>query len=192
MFKKLMLGTVALISTIGVALAISGNQIGFPIVGGASYCGSFGNGGVCNQTVPAGPTIVTGNETIIANTNLPNGQNPQTVLLNMASIGAGPYQYVAITASGGSSTILSTTSAFILDPTGTTAAYTLVLPADAVLSDNQRLKISSSQTVTSLTLTPGAGTTVSNSPTALTISTTAAYGYEFIYDKPLTKWYRLQ
>jgi hypothetical protein len=188
-----MLGTVALISTIGVALAISGNQIGFPIVGGASYCGSFGNGGVCNQTTPAGPTITTGNETIIANTNLPGGQNPQTVLMNMATIGAGPYQYLAITTTGGSTTILPTSSSLILDPTGTVAAWTVVLPASTLVQDNQRVKITSSQTITSLTVTAGAGTTIAGTAvSALTPSATGSTGYEYVYDQPLTKWFRLQ
>jgi len=192
MLKKILLTSTALIFTAAAALAISGNQIGFPIVGGASYCGSFGNNATCNLTVPAGPTVITGNETIVANTNLPSGQNPQTVLLSMAAIGALPYQYVGSPPTSTTVTIAATVGALVIDPTTTLASFGLILPAASTLSDNQTLEVSSSQTLTSFVITPGSGTTVSNSPTALTISTTAAYGYKFIYNQPLTKWFRLQ
>jgi hypothetical protein len=193
MLKKLLLTTVSLIFAAGAALAISGNQIGFPIVGGGSYCASYGNAGVCNFTVGAGPTSVTGNETIVANTNLANGQNPQTVLMTLASLGALPYQYLAITTTGGSTTVLPTSGTLLLDPTGTVAAWTVVLPASTALADGQIIRVTSSQTITSLTVTAGAGTTIAGTAvSALTPSGTSSTGYEYIYDQPLTKWYRVQ
>ena len=75
---------------------------------------------------------------------------------------------------------------------GTIATLTLTLPAATALQDGQILRISSSQTVTALTVTPGSGTTVSNTPTAITISATGPYGYEFVYRAANTKWYRVQ
>lgn len=192
MFKKIGLSLVALIATYIAAMAISGNQIGFPIVGQGSYCGSFGNAGVCNSTIAAGPTIVTGNETIIANTNLGSGQNPQTVLLNMAAINALPYQYVASAANAGTTTLTNLVGALILDPATTLTSYNVVFPAATTLQDGQTVEISSTHTLTALTLTAGAGSTISNAPTALTISTTAAYGYKFLYDATTTVWYRVQ
>ena len=189
MLKKLLLTTTAFILAAGAALAVTGNQIGFPVVGGASYCGSFGNGGVCNVTVPAGPTVPTGNETIVANTNLPSGQNPQTVLISLQELNAGPYQYVAAAADSTTVTVLNTTSALIIDPAGTLTTYGVILPSAPV--DGQTIEISSSKTLTALTLSAGLNT-ISNSPTALTISTTAAYGYKFIYNLGVTTWFRLQ
>ncbi len=185
---------VALAASGGIALAISGNQLGFPIANGPSYCASIGNGGVCNSTIAAGPAI-TGNETIIANTNLAGGVNPQTVLLNMASLNALPYQYVAGTAvalNATTTTVAATTGTLIIDPGGTVTTYAVTLAAATALTDGQLFKLSSSKTLTALVMTAGTGTSISNSPTALTISTTASYGYEFIYNAAVTTWFRLQ
>ncbi len=188
------LAALALVST---AVFAAGLFPGFPIVGGASYCSSQSTSGVpgttaaCNVTVPAGPTILTGNELIPADTALPSGQQPQTVLLSMASIGSGPYQYVA-PADAASTTVLATTRQLILDPAGTLTTSTIVLPPATALIDNQKFSVSSSKTITGLTVTAGSGTTVSNAPTALTISTTGSYGYSWLYRSANTTWYRTQ
>jgi len=51
----------------------------FPIVGQGAYsCGQ--NNGISDCTVPAGPPTITGNETVLLDTNLPNGDQPSTVL----------------------------------------------------------------------------------------------------------------
>lgn len=63
---------------------------GFPIVGSPSYCNGFatGVGGqVCTSTVPAGPAF-TGTELIPADTQLVQGQQPQTVLIPSAVLGS--------------------------------------------------------------------------------------------------------
>lgn len=100
MFKKLFLGTAAVAAVAGL-LAMPSNLIaqmgaffGLPIVGQGSYCittlnpappNANGNGagqtGQCVATAPAGPSQYTGNELLIANTQLPGGQQPQTVFL---------------------------------------------------------------------------------------------------------------
>ena len=93
--KKTRIALIAGISLLGSA-AIANQILGFyPLVGGASYCASTVNAS-CVQTIPAGPIAVTGNETILAETNLPNGQMPQGVLiqtgmLNAGAIGGGSY-----------------------------------------------------------------------------------------------------
>ncbi len=169
----------------------------WPIVGGASYCAGSSTAGVpgttpvCNVTVPAGPTVLTGTELIPADTALASGRQPQSVLISMAALGTLPYQYVVAT-NASSTTVAATTGKLVLDPAGTLTTATVVLPAATALVDGQQLELSSSQTLTALTVTPGSGTTISNAPTALTISTTAAYGYKFIYVAAATKWYRLQ
>ncbi len=186
MKSKYLLLPLLLVAASGAIAA--GMFAGLPIVGGAAYCSSTVNA-VCTNTVAAGPTIVTGNELIPADTQLTQGQNPQTVYLSMASINALPYQFET-PLTGASITVANTTGSLVLAPAGTIATLTVTMPSAPM--DGQRLNISSSNTVTALTLTPGAGQTISNTPTAITISTTAAYGYTFIYRAANTNWYRLQ
>ena len=86
MIKKLTLGIAASFLIAGIAIA--GMFANYPKVGGSSYsCGSVN--GVSNCTVPAGPSALTGNETIPADTNLANGQSPQTVLIPVTKLGGG-------------------------------------------------------------------------------------------------------
>lgn len=88
MFRKLGLSLLAVTFTAGLALA-GGAYSNFPIVGvpADTDCQSFGNNGVCNQYRPAGPTAITGNEIVPADTQLPGGQNPQTVDIPIYLIG---------------------------------------------------------------------------------------------------------
>lgn len=197
MKKKLLLSTIAaIVASAGIASA-TGIFQGFPVYGvpANTLCQSFGNGGVCTQYVPAGPTVLTGNETIPANTNLANGANPQSIMLTMASIGALPAVVVSPTA-GSNTTIAATTGTLLVVPSGTLATVQFTLPAATGLVDGQTLRISSTQTLTSMTLTAGSGTIISaatnNNPTSLTPSATAPYGYEFIYNLAATTWYRIQ
>jgi hypothetical protein len=172
---------------------------GFPIVGNASYCGGFNQAGVpgttpvCTVTVPAGPTTVTGNELIPADTQLSQGQSPQTVLVPLKAMNAGPYQYAApLTAT--SVTLSASTRRLMLEPAGTIAALTVVWPAAAGLIDNQTMGICSRQVVTALTTTNGSGATVLDAPTALTapLTTGAASCVEWVYRVANTSWYRVQ
>lgn len=86
--KKLLIAAAGLAVSASVALA-GGAFNGYPIVGdpGNDVCLSFGNNGVCNQFSPAGPSATTGAENIPADTNLPSGQNPQTVLIPSSLLG---------------------------------------------------------------------------------------------------------
>lgn len=188
MLKRLGISLAALVAAAGLAFG-AGQFTNFPIVGGASYCASTANG-VCQVTVPAGPSVVTGLELVPADTQIAGGGPSQSVLLTMSKMNALPYQYAA-PLTGTTVAVAPTTGSMVIDPAGTIAALTLTLPAATALTDGQQLAISSSQTVTALTITPGSGTTVSNSPTAITISTTATYGYKFVYNATLAKWYRL-
>ena len=99
-FKNLFIGTAAVAAVAGLlamptgVIAQMGLFFGYPIVGQGSYCittlnpappNANGNGagqtGTCVATAPAGPTSISGNELIIANTEAPGGQNPQTVFI---------------------------------------------------------------------------------------------------------------
>ncbi len=78
MLKRIALSLIATVIC-GVAIAGFWNTT-FPIVGGAAYnCSTVNNVATC--TVPAGPTTITGAETFPADTNLSNGQSPQTVII---------------------------------------------------------------------------------------------------------------
>lgn len=191
--KGAAVGCAALLVT-SVAAYSAGYFPGFPIVGGAAYCQGTStgvSGQVCTDNVPAGPSTLTGTELIPADTGYSQGQAPQTVYVPLAALGALPTQY-ATPLTGTSVTVAPTTGTMLIDPAGTIATLTVVLPVATSLIDGQVLRLASSQTVTALTLTPGTGTTVSNAPSAITISTTAPYNYEFIYKASNTKWYRVQ
>lgn len=174
---------------------------GFPIVGGAAYCVSFVMNPLtgaatttCNgPTVPAGPTVITGNETWPIDTNLSQGRAPQTVLVKSAALGVGPYQYNA-PLTGASLTVQPTDRRMILEPAATIATLTITLPAATLLVDNQQWGVCSTQVVTALTITPGAGTTVSNTQTATIVpaATGAASCAQWIYRQANTNWYRTQ
>lgn len=74
----------------------------------------------------------------------------------------------------------------ILQPTGTLAAGTLVLPSSANVIDNQEIIVNSTNQVTTLTIS-GNGSTVTGAP-----STIAANGYfKLKYNSTLTTWYRV-
>lgn len=185
---------------IGLGAAVADGYFpNFPVVGGASYCSGFSQAGVpgttpvCNSTVPAGPTSLTGNETIIADTHLTQGQSPQTVAIDISTLGAGPYQYSA-PLTGTSVTITPATRHLIIEPAGTIAALTVVFPAAAGLQDNQTFGLCSRQVVTALTVTNGTGTTVLDPPTALTapVTTGGASCPEWVYRVANTSWYRVQ
>lgn len=176
-----------------VAYAAQGMFSNLPVVGGAAYCDLFaGDGTTCAGSVPAGPTVVTGNERYPADTVLPNGSSPQTVRVPGAAIGVGPYQYNApLTAA--SITVLPTSRRLMLEPAGTIAALTVVFPAATLLVDNQTFGICTTQIVTTLTVTAGSGSTVLNAPTALLVpvATGGASCPEWTYRLSNTSWYRI-
>ncbi len=80
----------------------------FPIVGQPAYsCGQVNS--VSDCTVPAGPPALTGNETILLDTNLPNSEQPSTALVTVDTLktfisGSGSgiaLNYTLINGSGG-------------------------------------------------------------------------------------------
>lgn len=199
MFKKLGLSILAVALTAGLAMAGGAFQ-GLPLVGGdgQTNCLSYGNNNVCNQFLPAGPSSLTGNETIPADTNA-QGTVPATVNVSVLGLNAGPYQYAA-PLTGTSVTVANTSRRLMLEPAGTIAALTVVFPAAGAvgsatqLLDNQTFGLCSRQVVTALTITNGAGATVLDPPTALTapLTTGAASCVEWVYRKTNASWYRVQ
>lgn len=216
-----------ILAAAGVAAAVlstaawaAGNYSTYPIVGSPSFCASTvsgaggfnaaGNsngvnptgqgqatsGSLCAQTVPAGPPSLTGNELVPADTGIGSGANPQTVTIPTVLLGAGAVNYQT-PLTGATVTANFNESTMLVDPAGTIATLTVVMPGPvASLRDGQTWRLTSSQTVTALTLTPATGTTIggnaASTPTAITPSATGSTGYEFIYKASNAKWYRVQ
>lgn len=76
-FNMKKFGFIVITSALLIGSALAQQWPNVPIIGGSSYCSSTVNS-VCVNTVPAGPTSVTGAETVPADTNLSSGQTPQT------------------------------------------------------------------------------------------------------------------
>lgn len=192
--KKLKIGLAAfaLIAFAGIVSAQQGLWSNFPIVGGAAYCSSTTNS-VCTNTVPAGPTVITGNETIPANTNLSQGRNPQNVLLKPANLNALPITWVTVTSSSPTAISASNIQGGVFYvATGTITSANVTLPLGAI--DGQQFVLSANRTITTLTISAPAGDTLGTSagPTVLTASTTGSYGYRWVYRLSTKFWHRLQ
>jgi hypothetical protein len=161
-----------------------------PIVGGGSY--NAGSG----VTVPAGPSTLTGNELIPADTEAAGGVTPQTVFITPCQLSAGAVNAV-VPLTGFTVTIPNNACVELLVPAGTLATGTVTMPAAPL--DGQIVRLASSATVTALTVSPNTGQTmVPPIPTAITVSATVAYGYAWVFKaaaigaQPANSWYRLQ
>lgn len=73
----------------------------------------------------------------------------------------------------------------VLEPAGTLATGTILLPASPL--DGQQITIVSTQTQTALTITAAAGDTMQSTVTALVAQTPVKYGYKL----SSRKWYRI-
>ena len=189
----LALGLLGLIAVPALAAGLWPN---LPIVGSAAFCASENTAGVpgttavCASTAPAGPSIVTGLETVPADTHKAGGSSPQTVNLTMASLNANPWTVVA----GSSATTNTlnpavTVGGYVLTGSSALSPVTLTLPPSPI--DGQQFGFTANQNIATLTVQSTADT-VANAPTELTTSTTGVFGYKFKYDANTTTWHRLQ
>lgn len=188
--KKIYAAVLGLALFSGMAVA-AGLWFGLPIIGGASYCSTLVNNS-CTNTVPAGPTAVTGSELIPADTQLSQGRSPQTAYLSMRAINAAPLSYnLCAAAACGSFTVGDNSGGVLLSYSTTIDSATVVTPLTPM--DGQQFSIAADHTITSLTVTANTGTTLSvTTPTVLTASTTAPQGYAFRYVASTAKWYRVR
>lgn len=192
-------GVVALGAAIAWAVGLWPN---LPIVGGAAYCQSFMMNPTtglptttCNgPTTPAGPTVVTGNELVPADTRLSGGRAPQTVLLSMASLNALPYDYqLLVTGALNYTYTVPNTSGLVEFDMASGPISDVRATAPAAPIDGQRVKINSRVTITAFQFIANTGQTLAaTTPTVLTASTTAPQGYEWFYRSTDAKWYRVQ
>lgn len=105
-----------------------------------------------------------------------------TTVITDASAG-NTYQFA--TPSTGGTVSINNLSVVVVDPAGTLATLTVVLPASPV--DTQRVRLGTSQIITALTLSPAAAETVKNAPSSLT----AGGSFEYIYRSANTTWYKI-
>lgn len=168
---------------------------GFPVIGGAAYCQGYSNystsvtvpgtlptPNACNSTVPAGPANLAGTALIPADTFLSQGQAPQTVYVPAALTGATTQDAAPLT--GATVSMNAGVVKLLLDPAGTIATLTVNLPLATGLVDGQEAQITSSQTVTALTVTPGTGATLV--PTITTVS--ASSPVNLVWHAATAKW----
>lgn len=94
------------------------------------------------------------------------------------------YEYNAPVA-GASIGIADGTQALILNPAGTIATCTVQMPANPV--DGDIVRVSTSQEITGLTVSPNTGQSIKNAPTTLA----AAGSFAYLYRNSDTTWYRI-
>lgn len=205
MLKKIGLSLFALALSASGAFAqytaqAGGQGAGFPTlnVPDTTQCLSFANASRCILYAPAGPTALTGFETVLTDTHNAAGVNPQTINVPLTAIGGGVLT-VDTPLTGASITLTAQTRQLIINPAGTIAAYTVTMPAaSATMVNGSRIGICGTQVVTALTLNGGTGNTFNPAvPTAtlVPVTTGAASCNEFIYSKTSATagvWFRTQ
>jgi len=205
MIKKLGL---AILLSLSASLAVAqtggsgGQGAGFPTVGipADTQCTSYGNGGTCRAYAPAGPTAVTGAETVLSDTHLPSGQAPATVNMPITAMGGGKL-VINTPVTTDVITVDAQTRQLIVTPAGTIAALTVNLPAASSTTpyNGQRFGLCGTQIVTALTMGAGTGNTFGSTVTSqamlVPVVTGAASCMEWIYSKTSATagvWYRTQ
>lgn len=101
----------------------------------------------------------------------------------ITQVGIAIYNYL-VPLTGFSATIANYVNQLILNPAGTLATGTIIMPATAY--DGQVVGVSSSQTVTTLTVSANSGQSINGAPTTIT----AIAPFAFIYRLANTTWYR--
>ncbi|HVY53534.1 MAG TPA: hypothetical protein VHA13_03350 [Gammaproteobacteria bacterium] len=139
--------------------------------------------------------VVTGNETVPANTNLSGGRSPQTALMSMAGLNALPLSFVTVTTPPAGISASSVSGGVVYTSATTITSANITLPSSPV--QGQQYRISSNRTITTLSVTAASGDSMATNttPTALTASTTSPQGYTFVCDKAggsTCTWHRLQ
>lgn len=202
-FKRsaLVAGLIACVA--GPVAWAAGNFSTLPLVGGASFCaaivgsgpaqggatgqgaGAVGTAGtICAQTVPAGPTSLTGAEIVPADTLSGGGGPTQTVAVPVLILGSGAH--TISTSASAALTVPNATNYFLLD-TGTAATVTVTLSAAPI--DGQRVTVACDVAVgTSLTIAANSGQTLKGGPAPGACAAGASFA--FLYNSGNTTWYR--
>lgn len=186
----------------GGAIAAFGQAFpNYPTLGvpADTQCLSYGNNNRCSSYRPAGPDVMTGNETVPADTNLSGGQNPQTIRLPVTAFGGGKF-VLNVPVTTDVINLDAQTRQLVVNPAGTIAALTVNFPAaSATMVNGQRIGVCSTQIVTALTMGAGTGNTFGSTVTSqaalVPVVTGAASCMEWIYSKTSATagvWFRVQ
>ncbi len=215
-----------LMAVVGALLAIiaapfayaAGLWFGLPVVGGATYCSGYsvagvpGTAGVCNSTVPAGPTGLVGTELIPSDLNAAGLTGtatfpgtgttgaPQTAFIPLPLVASGSY----LLTSPGSGLVNATISIpnsinnVIENLTGTMTSFAFILPT--LPFDGQLVRIAANATITTVFVTSPNGTTTVDTPTKVitfvpllgATGPTGTYGATYLYNLSNNRWFRTQ
>ena len=112
--------------------------------------------------------------------------NQQNIITRSPTYDQDVFYQIPVT--GFTITINGGASRYLLDPAGTLATGTIILPGNASTIDGKIISFSSSQIITSLTIQANTGQSLANGmPTTIT----AGQGYSFIFKNSNSTWYRL-
>lgn len=137
------------------------------------------------QQIKFDPTALTTNSSVTI--AAPTGTGGVYTLPSVAGAlagAAGVLQYAAPLAAA-TVTIADATTALVLEPAGTIATLTVVLPTTP--ADGKMVSISSTAIVSILTLSGGGSDTIVN---AITVFAAAGFA-RYVYRASTTKWYRI-
>ncbi len=223
--KKRIIAVAATVMAVGITAAIGGGMWQtLPIVAAQAYCAVISTGigssnspflvppgstqgtstSICQVTVPAGPTILTGNEVVPADTfpasspylTVPQGFNPATVGVPIILLDSGAYQYSTANQTAANFSLTNPINFLILDgPVGFTAVN-VTLPGTSTQPalNGQQFHLVSSKSIMTLLISGALGTSITNAPTQLIQSSTPSngMGFSFIYDSTISTWFRVQ
>lgn len=171
MLKKLSLSVVALV--IATAAYAAGSFGLWPILGGASYCGSTNNS-TCVSTIPAGPTALTGNETLPMDTNIAQGIYPQTVLMPSSLLAGGIGGTTVASTTGTTAAVVMSdlVSTYIYSGAGTATYTSFKLPANPA-SNAKACLVNAGSGVLTLTAVAASANSYGNTPTITGVTPTS-------------------
>lgn len=193
-FRLLALSAAVILSGTVLAYA-AGLWPTYPIVGSAAFCAGQSTGvtsQVCTTTVPAGPTIVTGNELIPADTAKAGGSQPQTVRLSMGSLNALPITVQTITTVAPTVSAANNSGGVLFHSGATITTASIWLPQSPI--DGQQYAVATDRTISTLTMSAGA-LTMANTGLVTGITPTVvpgSSGVRYLYNLALGTWFRIQ
>lgn len=179
MFKKLAASFLALVAAAGIAYAGGAFQ-GYPLVGGSatSNCLSYGNGSVCNQYQPVGPSVLSGNETFPADTNLQGagtsagGSATVAVPVTLFGSGYGGATVASTTGTTAAVVVADGIASQIYSGAGTATYTSFKLPANPI-NNQQVCLINAGTGVLTLTAVAASANTFGNTPTITGVTPTS-------------------
>lgn len=201
--SRLIAGAVALLGVSTVAFA-AGMFNNLPIVGGAAYCALYaGDGTTCVGNVPAGPTALSGNERIPADTGYTGGSSPQTVLIPSTSLANGYGGTTIATTTGTTDAVVTADgiSTYIYAGAGTATYTSFKLPPNPIQNQKFCLVNAGSGILTTTALAVGtSGQSIVQGAAVTSIPVQVASGAQatvtnakvcWIYNVSNTSWYRV-